>query len=198
MNRNHAQSLIVLALLASPALAQEGTPPMSAEEKAMMDAYIKAGTPGPEHAALAKTAGTYALKIRSWGKPDAPPAESTGTAVRRMTLGDRVLVEEMSATMMGQPFTGYGMLGYDNTTDEYWTTWNDSMSTGLMVSEGKCDDDGACVFTGSWHDPVTGKEIRSRITTSWTSADTELFEMYAPGPDGREAKMMEITYTRQH
>ncbi len=99
--------------------------------------------------------------------------------------------------MMGQPFTGYGMLGYDNTTGRYWTTWNDSMSTGLMVSEGTCDDAGACAFTGSWHDPVTRREIRSRITTRWTAAGTELFEMYAPGPDGREMKMMEITYTRQ-
>lgn len=29
----------------------------------------------------------------------------------------------------------------------------------------------------------------------WTSPDVELFEMYAPGPDGKESKMMEITYT---
>jgi hypothetical protein len=25
----------------------------------------------------------------------------------------------------------------------------------------------------------------------------EVFEMYAPGPDGKENKMMEITYTRK-
>ena len=74
MTRTHAPTLFVLALLAGPAAAQEGMPPMSAEEKAMMEAYTKAGTPGPEHAALARPAGTYALKIRSWGRPDAPPA----------------------------------------------------------------------------------------------------------------------------
>jgi hypothetical protein len=25
----------------------------------------------------------------------------------------------------------------------------------------------------------------------------EVFEMYAPGPDGKESRMMEITYTRK-
>jgi hypothetical protein len=30
-----------------------------------------------------------------------------------------------------------------------------------------------------------------------TLADTEVFEMHGPGPDGKEFKMMEITYTRK-
>ena len=41
--------------------------------------------------------------------------------------------------MMGMPFTGHGMRGYDNVSGKYWSTWNDSMSTGMMVSEGTCD-----------------------------------------------------------
>jgi len=62
--------------------------------------------------------------------------EETGTATRSMTLDGRVLVEDVSSSMMGSPFTGHGMMGYDNVTGKYWSTWNDSMSTGLMVSEG--------------------------------------------------------------
>jgi len=189
--------LPLLLLATAPALGQEGAQNMSAQEKAMMEAYAKAGTPGPAHAALAKMAGSYDLKIRSWNAPDAPPMESTGTATRRMTLGDRVMVEEVSSSMMGQPFTGFGMHGYDNVTGKHWATWNDSMSTGVMVSQGQCDAKGACSYTGSWNDPVTRAEIKSRMTTRWTEPGTELFEMYAPGPDGKEMKMMEIAYTRR-
>jgi len=91
----------------------------------------------------------------------------------------------------------FGLTGYDNVTGKYWSTWNDSMSTGIMLSEGDCDADGACAFTGSWNDPVSKEKINARMTTRWTSPAVEVFEMYAPGPDGKESKMMEITYTRK-
>ena len=200
MIRTLASALALAAAL--PALAQDapsqGTPPkMSPEEAAMMEAYQKAGTPGAPHAAMAKMEGTYDLKIRSWNKPDAPPMEETGTATRKMMLEGRVMAEDMQSKMMGQPFTGHGMQGYDNVSGKWWSTWNDSMSTGLMVSEGSCDDAGACTFTGSWNDPVTKGKVNARMTTKWTSPNVEVFEMYTPGPDGKEMNMMEITYTKR-
>ena len=198
MHRNLASALLPLSLFAAlPVLAQDAPPKMSAEEAAMMQAYQEAGTPGAPHAALAKMAGTYDLSISSWHTPGAPPTVETGTATRSMVLGGRVMVEEVQSQMHGQPFTGHGMHGYDNVSGKHWSTWNDSMSTGLMVSEGNCTDEGACTFTGSWNDPVTKGKINARMTTRWTSPDVELFEMFAPGPDGKEAKMMEITYTKR-
>lgn len=198
MHRTIPFALFPLALLiAAPSLAQEAPPKMSPEEAAMMLAYQEAGTPGPTHAALAKMEGTYDLSIRAWHTPGAPPTVDTGTATRTMVLGGRVMVEDMQSQMMGRPFTGHGMTGYDNVSGKHWSTWNDSMSTGVMVSEGDCNEDGACTFTGSWNDPVTKGKINARMTSKWTSPTVELFEMFAPGPDGKEAKMMEITYTKR-
>ena len=76
-------------------------------------------------------------------------------------------------------------------------TWMDGMSTGLMVAEGLCDAQKACAFTGSWNDPVKKAPVKARMTSRWTSPTTEVFEMYGPGKDGKEAKMMEITYTKK-
>jgi hypothetical protein len=198
MIRTSAIRLIPLALaFALPVCAQEGAPQMTPEQQAEMEAYQKAGTPGAPHAAIAKAAGSYDLQIKSWHAPGTDPMIEKGTATRTMVLGGRVLVEDINATMMGQPFTGHGMHGYDNVTEKHWSTWNDSMSTGLMVSEGTCDANQACTFTGSWHDPVKKTKVTSRMTTRWTDASTEVFEMYAPGPDGKEMKMMEITYTKK-
>ncbi|WP_162435404.1 DUF1579 domain-containing protein [Pseudoxanthomonas koreensis] len=198
MNRTHALSAAILALLlAGPAPAQDGTPKMTAEEQAAMAAYQKAATPGPAHARLAASAGTYDLDVRSWTRPDAEPIADKGTATRSMIMGGRMLVEDVEAQMMGMPFTGQGLRGYDNVTGKHWSTWIDSMGTGLMVGEGDCDADGACVFHGVYNDVLSGKPVTTRITTRWTSADTELFEMYGPGPDGKEAKMMEITYRKR-
>ena len=124
--------------------------------------------------------------------------EDTGTATRTMALGGRVLVEEVKSSMMGMPFTGHAMMGFDNVTGKYWSTWNDSMSTGIMVSRGHLRRrHKACTFTGSWNDPVKKGRVTARMTTRWTSPTTEVFEMHAPGRDGKEMKMMEITYTKK-
>jgi hypothetical protein len=198
MNRNRSALLMAagaLFALAAPGRAQQ--PEMTPEQKAEMEAYMKAGTPGAPHEAMAKTAGTYEVKAKSWDAPGAAAREESGTATRTMALDGRVLVEEFKGSMMGMPFTGHGMRGYDNVTGKYWTTWMDSMSTGLMVSEGTCDAKNTCTFTGSWNDPVKKGPVTARMTSRWTSPTTEVFEMHAPGRDGKEFKMMELTYTRK-
>jgi hypothetical protein len=199
MIRKHALSMTALALLCSAPLAAQETaaPAMTPEMQAMVEAYQKAGTPGDEHKKLTAMAGTYDLTIKAWHAPNTPPTTDPGTATRKMILGDRVMVEEVSSQMMGMPFSGQGLHGFENVTGKYWSTWNDSMSTGLMVSEGTCDASMSCTYTGTYNDPVTRKVTHSRMTTRWTDANTELFEMYGPGPDGKESKMMEITYKRR-
>ena len=200
MKRNRFSVLAVVAQLSTPLAAQDhqhGQPKLTPEQQAMMEAYMKAGAPGEAHKALAAMAGNYDAKVKSWNAPGAPPEESTGTVTRSVALDGRVMVEVFNGSMMGMPFEGHGMSGYDNVTGKYWSTWNDSMSSGLMLSEGTCDAKGACSFTGSWNDPVTKGPVKSRMTTKWTSPTVQVFEMYAPGPDGKEARMMEITYTRR-
>ena len=166
-------AVAVTLALAVPAFAQEA--PMTPEQEAAMQAYMAAGAPGAPHAALASSVGDYTLAI----------------------LDGRVLVEQVQASMHGMPFTGHGMVGYDNVTGKWWQTWNDSMSTGVMLSHGDCDEHGSCTFEGSWTDPVTKRTMQSRFTNRWIDADTEVFEMYGPAADGTEYKMMEMTYTRR-
>lgn len=170
---------------------------MTPEQQAQMEAYMKAGTPGPQHKAMAAEAGSYDMLIKSWHEPGGAPMEDRGTATRKMILDGRVLVEDVSSQMMGMPYTGHGMRGYDNVTGKYWGTWTDSMSTGMMVIEGTCDEaKKTCAFTGSTNDPITKKEMKARMNTRETGQG-EVFEMYMPGPDGKEMKMMEITYTKK-
>jgi hypothetical protein len=185
------------ALLALSTVAQAQAPEMTPEQKAEMEAYMKAGTPGAPHKAMAASVGSYEAKVKSWQAPGQPPTEESATATRSMSLDGRVRVEDFKGSMMGMPFTGHGMQGYDNVTGKYWSTWNDSMSTGIMLSEGTCDAKNACTFKGSWNDPVKKTKVTSRMASKWTSPTTEVFEMWGPGKDGKEFKMMEITYTKK-
>jgi len=183
--------------LGAPAFAEDKKPAMSADEQAMMEAWAKAGSPGEAHKKMAEEAGSYDMKVTSWNAPGMPPTEEKGTATRKMIMDGRVMVEDVTTTMMGMPFKGQGMRGYDNVSGKYWGTWVDSMSTGMMVSEGTCDDKGTCNFTGTMNDPITKKPSTMRMTSRRQDAKTEIFEMYGTGPDGKEMKMMEIAYTKK-
>ena len=189
--------MAMAALCVMPALAQDKKPDMTPEEQAMMEVYMKAGSPGEAHKALAQAVGSYDCKVKSWHAPGAPPTEDSGTATRKMALDGRVLIEDFSTSMMGMPFKGQGMHGFDNVTGKHWSTWVDSMSTGVMISEGTCDAQGACTFTGTYNDPMTKAPTTMRMNSRWTSPTIQVFEMFGPGPDGKETKMMEITYNKK-
>lgn len=205
MNRRPARILVAATaalLLATAALAQDKgkqPPQMTPEQQAEMEAYMKAATPGAPHKAMAASAGSYTIAVKSWAEPGAPPMLDSGSATRSMAMEGRVMIEQVNSTMMGMPFTGQGTMGYDNVTGKYWHVWMDTMGTGAMFSEGNCDAEmKSCTFTGSYNDPIKKGPVKTRMVSRWTSPTTEVFEMYGPEKKtGKEYKMMEITYSKK-
>jgi hypothetical protein len=175
-----------------------GQPQMSAEEQAMMAAYEAAGKPGAEHARLAESVGNWKSTVRVWMGPG-DPMVSEATTTREMILDGRVLEEHFAGNMMGQPFTGHGMTGYDNTKKMFWSTWNDSMSTGIMLSWGKWDEaQKAVVFEGEMPDPQSGQVIKMKSVMRSPEPGKEVFEMWeSRGPGGEMIRTMEITAVKQ-
>jgi len=183
---------------AAPVFAQEAEmPQMTPEQQAEMAAYMKAGALGPQHEMMASEVGTFDVAIKNWMDPAAPPMESTGVAVRTLHMGGRILQEEFQGDMMGTPFTGLSRSGYDNVSGKWWSTWTDSMSTGIMLAEGDCDENHTCTYVGTYNDPVKGGPVTNRYVIKTISPDEQHFAMYGPGRDGNEVKMMEMVYTRR-
>ena len=190
-----------LLLLAPPLAAQDepageaGEMQMSAEDQAMMEAWQKAGTPGPQHAALAEHAGDYTMEVKSWMDPAGEPMVSPGTAHGEMILDGRVYKETVESDMMGMPFSGVGYTGYDNTKGKYWSIWMDSMSTGVGVGEGEWDDEADVLrMEMEFVDPMTKATKVARTVTRHTDDGKTVFEWYETR-DGAEVKTMEIVYT---
>ncbi|MEO8505125.1 MAG: DUF1579 domain-containing protein [Acidobacteriota bacterium] len=190
-------AVLLLCVVAKPAMAAEPAkaPQMSADEQKMMEAYAKAGTPGPEHMQMGKMVGTWDMDVTAYGGPT--PEHDKGTAEFASLLGGRVLTQTVHSTMMGQPYEGMGTQGYDNVSKKYWSIWMDSMSTGPLTSWGTCDAAGACTYEGTSNDPITGKAAKFHMTLKPDGADKQAFELSGPGPDGKQMKMMEIVYTRK-
>ena len=179
--------------------APKTPPPMTAEQKAMMDVWMKAATPGDAHHKLAALEGTWDAKVMTWMAPGAPPEVSGGTMTNKMILGGRYLEQRFEGgTMMGMPFSGLGYTGYDNVKKMYVSTWMDSMDTSIMDSTGTQDPtSGVMTFVGTSVDPVSGKAVEVKEAITVKDADHHVFEMWGPGPDGKVMKNMEIEYTRK-
>jgi Protein of unknown function (DUF1579) len=127
---------LVLGVAVASAAAEDKTgerQEMSAEHKAMMEAWEKAAKPGPQHQWLARKAGRWEFAGKFWMDPTKPPTESVGTVERGLMLGGRVLAEKVRSTYIDKPFEGYGLTGYDNVSKDFWGTWNDNMGTGIML-----------------------------------------------------------------
>lgn len=165
--------------------------------QAMMEVYRKLGTPGAPHKKLAKLEGAWSTKTRAWMDPDKPPMEGTGTCKQKMVLDGRYLQQEYKGKMMGSPFTGINLIGYDNHTKKYMSTWIDSMSTGIYYFEGTASADGKTITQEcSYDDPVRGPMVW-RSVTKIVNANTVQYEMYLTPKGGKEEKMMEMTVTRK-
>jgi hypothetical protein len=165
--------------------------------QATMEVYKKLGTPGAPHKVLASMAGSWNTKMKSWMEPDKPPMESTGTSEQKMILGGRYLQQDFTGDMMGSPFTGIGVTGYDNHTKKYVSTWIDSMGTAILFFEGTGSADGKTITQECrYDDPIKGP-MKWRSVTRIVNDNTHTFEMYGSDKSGKEEKMMEITYTRK-
>jgi hypothetical protein len=171
--------------------------PSQEEMQKMMEMYAKLATPGEPHKQMASMAGTWTTKTKSWMDPSQPPMESTGTCEQKVLLDGRFLQQDCTGDMMGQKFTGIGLMGYDNFTKKYKATWMDSMGTGIYVFEGTSSADGKTInMTSNWDDPIEGS-MKVRTVTKIIDNNTQVFEMYGTGKAGKEIKMMEMTYTRK-
>ena len=189
-------SLSGFVLAAAPAEKAAAKPPM--DEKAMMEIYMKAATPGPEHAEMAKLAGNWKLDVTSWMSPGAPSEKSASTAKYEPILGGRYMQQTVHGDMGGQPFEGMGIEGFDNVSKEQFGIWMDNMGTGTMISKGHCPMGATtCTMTGTMNDPMTGKSSKVREVVTHKDANSFMFDMYGPDPAGKEFHMMNIVYTRQ-
>ena len=192
-------SLVMALVLVCPfALAQDhakhNQPP--AMDAAMMEAMMKAATPGDAHKSLNAYIGTWNAKVSSWMAPGADPMVMEGVSENKWVMGGRYVEQRFSGNFMGMPFEGVGYTGYDNVKKQYWGTWIDNMSTGMMMTTGKWDGK-AWVLTGTMPDPMTGADMAVTNKLIITDADHHTMEMWTPAPDGKTFKMMEIVYSRK-
>lgn len=167
------------------------------DTQTMMEEYKKLATPGEPHKMMAHMEGSWETRTKSWEDPSQPPKESRGTAEMKMILGGRFLQQDVSGQMMGAPFQGLEITGFDNIKQKFVTIWLDSMGTSIMMLEGTASPDGKTITqTSHVDDPIQGP-MDLRAVTTIIDNNTFGFEMYGKDKTGKESKWMEMVYNRR-
>lgn len=173
-------ALIILATLGSLARVSKQ------DQAEAMEAYMKAGAVTAEHKALEYFTGRWKVEAKMWAAPGAPPTESVNSNEGRMILGGRTALQNYKGEMMGRPFEGLQISGYDNLARAYTTFWIDNSSTSFYLLKGTYDAaKGTYAFTGRWADPLGG-DTPVRMVITIVSPDEYTSETYMALPDGRE------------
>lgn len=157
-------------------------------------------TPSDAHKIMAGWDGSWNSDVTMWQAPGAPPQTSKSIAVNKMILGGRYQESVHTGNMMGMPFEGRSMMGYDNAKKIFTNTWVDNMGTGIMIMEGPWDEATKSIsLKGKVVDPTAGDatELDVRETYKVIDDKNHVMEMYCNGKDGKEFKTMEIKFTRQ-
>jgi uncharacterized protein DUF1579 len=159
-----------------------------------MIAYM---TPGAEHKMLESKAGKWHGKGKFWQTPDGQPMESEMDTEYTMSMG-RFLTDTTHSDMMGMPFEGHGVTGFDNMKKKYVATWMDNMGTGILSMEGTYDAASKTMtLSGDCPDPMAGKATPMKMITKENDANSFVMEMQCTdAKSGKLFKCMEITYTR--
>ena len=191
-----ASMAVVLGLALSADAQEKAQKPPNPE--AIAKALENAMTPGEPQKKLGFLVGTYDVKIRTWIDPSKPPIESPATSVATWVLGNRYVQQMLAGYVMGEPWSGIGYVGFDNTTKKYVMTYMDSDSTGMEWYTGTMDAAGNhAKMTGTTHDDVTGKPQSVELRLSVAANGDHVTEVWQGDVNGQLAKVMELQYVRR-
>ncbi|TAJ17636.1 MAG: DUF1579 domain-containing protein [Planctomycetota bacterium] len=182
---------VSIALLTS--LAACGSAPAESKNSsvAVSDAAMQEPTfePSPEHAIIMRTAGTWDVVV------DAQGQKSKAVQVMK-SVGGFWVAGTWDGEMMGAPFQGHMISGYDPTLKVFTGVWVDSMSPALFHSAGTWD-----AATNTMHatirGTVAGQEMVMKEVTTHPDDNHYKTTMSMVGADGVEMTVMVFDATRR-
>jgi hypothetical protein len=151
--------------------------------------------PGPQHALLGRLAGTWdaILIVKDAGGAE---VRTRGTLTTERHA-DFHTVDRFEGAFLGMKMVGHGMNGYCTVRKQYFRFWTDSMSPAPMTLLGDYDAGkreltlkGQCLGrSGALEACRTVTRLRDDDHVEWT--------LFGAGPDGKEAQILRIEYTRK-
>ena len=154
--------------------------------------------PSEQHKVLKKDVGTWDATVKVWPMAGAEPLESKGVEKNRLLKGGLWLMTRFEGEVIGMPFIGMGASGYDPAEKKYVGTWVDTMTPHMMTTKSDYDEKTKTMAgVTETRDAMTGEKYTAKMISRYNDDDdTRVMEMHRKGEDGKEWKVMEISYKR--
>lgn len=147
----------------------------------MMKKWMDAATPGDAHKKLGDLVGSWNVTTEMYmNGPGSAPTTTKGTSDISWILDGRFITQNFKGEMMGMPFEGLGITGYDNMNKKYVAFWIDKTSTALFVAGGHLNQDGTVMtLYGTMDEPMTGEHDKNvKYVTRFISKDKFVHEIH--------------------
>ncbi len=189
---------------AQPATKDKGQPPAKPDKPAppagQPDMAAMEVKPTEHHKRLEAMLGTWEGGVKFWMAPGSEAMESTGTVKREWDMDGLFLVERVTGKSVGMPgeFKGLGILGYNTFENRYESVWIENMATPISFMTGTYDaGKKSMTFTGDMLNSMTGKREKQRHVVDLSDPSKQTMLGYGIGPDGKEFKNFEGTFTKK-
>ncbi|MBK8976946.1 MAG: DUF1579 family protein [Planctomycetes bacterium] len=184
------------------------TPPGGAEIQTMQATRRRLTEPPPAAAVATPRGGELPAALRelhrgigSWDAtlrmqvdPSAPATEERCREVVRAVCCGQYTWSDFSGTMMGMPFEGHALVGWDAPNEQFVCYWVDSFSATWSKTAGPFDADaGGLTLSGTCRGP-DGAPMTMREELSWRDADRRECRMTFESAGATQS--MTLTYRR--
>jgi hypothetical protein len=175
------------------------------EEPAAPDAdamkkWAEAAKLGKHHKDLEYYLGTWdgAIELLMPGMPAMPPEKVVATGA--WAIEGRWMSWRVKGTMMGMPFEGFGVNGFDNVKKAHVSSWVSNLDTALTHATGPVVDPAGKIVSmyGTIDEYTTGELDKPvRVTTKRISQDQFVYEIADLGIGETGAVVLRQTFTRR-
>lgn len=170
-------------------------PANPAEMQKAMEEYRKTNAPGPEHELLKKLVGEWKIATKIFPGPGAPPIEAKGEAEAESAYDGRFVEMEVKGQIMGQPWDGSYVFGFDRFKKQYslaiWTNVSTTLTTGL----GSVDAAGSVLTYNVHMDDAQGARD-TKFVIRFNADASHVLEAYDTVPGLGEIKVLESVFTK--
>jgi hypothetical protein len=183
--------------MAAPAQQSPESPKGPPDLAAMKEKAKRFTQPGEHHRALERFLGKWATETRIFMGGQSTPPEK-GTSEFSWLMPGRWMKSEWKSSMMGMPFQGFMILGYDNFKQSYVSSTITSLDTALVHAEGDMDpSDKALLSYGTLDEYLTGEHDKMvKYVWRFVSKDKMVLEVHDLPIGENNTKVVEIAYTR--
>lgn len=199
-HRMIAASIVALSMVLPIGVAADEGKKDQAAMMAEMQAAMKLATGlGEHHQALADLIGEWDVEI-ALVMPGVPSQSAPGTAKYAWIIEGRWLGQHVTGTLMGMPYQGFSIIGFDGYAKNHVVASVSSMDTALNVARGVVVDptNKTSAVYGTLDEYTTGELKKPfKVVTKIQSTDRHVVEVWDLGIGEAGAKVLEFRFKRK-